>query len=191
MLVFPVLGGLVLLLSLCMFCASGRNSSTKGPLAAPSEEINPAPSAGPGGWRDPEVACGLLRAEGLGGRSYKHSFDEEWLCTSEQMQLSNPNAAGLTNTLSFFAEGTESRVSLLKLYSNVNITSQAAGTQQKMADMAKVLCRRALGVELPATVVAAVSAGRAGTWSVGSAKVTLDRDNWTNGKGSTLRFLIE
>lgn len=177
-------------------CCGSKDKAT--PATYDPSTTPPGPKAtatssapGAGGWHAPATACGLLRAEGLGGGDYKKMGDE-WTCLSPGVDISATKApSGLANTLRYFAEGTEARVGLLKLYVNVNVAAEAPAAQKRLGELAAALTRKALGGELPAAAVAAVSAGRAGTWTVAGAKVALERDTWPTGKGFSLKFTVE
>lgn len=116
---------------------------------------------------------------------------DEFSCVSKGLDLSAPGPSGLANTMRFFADGDSGRVSLLKLYLNVNVAPQASGAQKRMAELGEELTRAALQASLPADAQKAISSGKPGKWTVAGAKVLLEKDVWPTGKGFSLKFTIE
>lgn len=182
------ISGLVILLGACGLCSLGQLKGDRGkaPVASPGGE----PGTQGTGWHDPQIACRLLHEEGLYAGIYKTTAGE-WGCTSQPLDLGGRNAAGLSNSLRFFAEGQETRVAQVKLFANVNVPAQGDVLQRRMTELAATMTRRALGAELPAAARAVVAAGQGGAWTVAGAKVAMERDAWPTGKGYSLRFTIE
>jgi hypothetical protein len=188
---FLAVAGLLLLsLFTCGICSLGQKKPATGTVDTSAAPTAAAPASREKGWHNPATACRLIASEGLAGGDYKE-MGGEWTCVSKGMDLSTPNAAGLPNTLRYFAEGTESRVNLLKLYANVNVPAQATAIQAKMSASAGTLMRNATGAELPPEASAALLYGRPGKWQIAGVKAVLEKDVWPTGKGFSLKFTIE
>jgi len=137
----------------------------------------------------PAVVCVYLKEVGLGAGRYRNDFANEYIANSPYKELGT--GSPLRNNIAFYAEGTKQSVRLLKLVLNINHRDEAEAAHKELAKSGSLLSTKALEVELPAVVVAAIEQGKPGEWSVGGTKVTLVRVNWPTGKGYELKLTFQ
>lgn len=142
-------------------------------------------------WHDPERACVLLNdIPGMQGRAYKNWDDsrpKEYGCSTPYKVL---GPEPLANNLAYYVTGDQNSVKELLLVLNVNVRHDADTGHAALAAAGGLLTQRALGADLSDEVVAALLAGQPGKWKAGKNRLVVIRDDWENGKGYEVKFII-
>ena len=142
--------------------------------------------------RVPSQVCGSLNSIGLNTRGWKNQGDDVYFCASDYKNLgSGLSRFSLPNNLAFYAEGTRSTVSQVKLVLNVNNRASAESGHTELRKAAEVLCVKATGKQLPQTLKQAVQSGGKRSARVGPSKVQVLRENWPSGKGYEVQVIIQ
>lgn len=142
------------------------------------------------GW-NPQDACAYLNdVDGLQTRGYKNlASDEKYTCSSDYKKLGSETP--LPNTIAYYANGDAKTVNELKLVINVNVKDKGKDAQTTLADYSQKLTEKALGEKMPPEAQTAIQNGKAGKWTVGEAKLEVEREDWSTGKGYEMSYILQ
>jgi hypothetical protein len=96
----------------------------------------------------------------------------------------------LKNNIAYYAQGSSTTVSLVKLVLNANQKSQAQVAHEKLLEFAMPLVRKATGEAMPESIQASIQSGRSGQWEVGDNAIRLLRVEWPTGKGYEVKLSV-
>ena len=137
---------------------------------------------------DPAVACDFLAQEGLRTRGGYQGSGDIHRCSSRRRNVIS--GGGINNSIRFVAQGYAQTVRQLRLELQVNSLSGVQRAHRTLAEHAMSLTKKALGVDMPGEIEAAILSAVPGTWSVNSSTVTLERIV-AGAAGYELRFRIQ
>ncbi|MFH0727988.1 MAG: hypothetical protein V2B19_16800 [Pseudomonadota bacterium] len=153
--------------------------SLTAPWVSHAEYANPNPSD----------ACSFMSAIGMNTRGYKNPDGIGYFCSSSYKELGT--GFPLKNNIAYYAEGSDQKVTKLKLVLNVNSKQEAKQAYAELKNSAEALLKKALNASLPQEASKAILAGSNGNWKIGNAKVSLIRADWPTGKGHEIIFIVE
>lgn len=136
-------------------------------------------------------ACGLIADQGIKTKTGWKTYGEGmWGCNSDM--INTDSNSYLANNITYYAEGTKTRVEALKLLVNINNREQANAALRKLNDLTSLLTTKATGGQKPPqTFMNAVMIGAIGKATVGKTSLELKRIDWPSGKGYDLKVTIQ
>ena len=140
------------------------------------------------------IACEYLANIGLSTRGWKNYYDNVCGCSSPYKELGSSGPAwapALKNNLAYYVEGAATTVSELKLVINVNNRAEAKKAHAELLKAAEVLVKKSFNKPLPANIRDAIIKGKSVSSRIGDATVEIVRDDWTTGKGYSIKFVIK
>lgn len=141
-------------------------------------------------WSAPVTACSLLAdLPGMRAGDYKKnvSLPKQYFCYSPYKSIGN--GWSLENNLAYYVVGNQNTATALKLVLNVDMqAAQVGGTVLSVAS--DLLTKRALGSRLSDDVIQSLLHGRTGKWDAGENEILVTREDWQNGRGYELKFII-
>lgn len=140
------------------------------------------------GW-SPYQAKEFLVCEGLGAGFYNNIFEEKWLALSPMEEFSD---GIIPDNISYYVEGSEEVVKVLKLVVNVNDAARAHQACRKLESMAESLSLSSLGLSLSEEMKHALSCCNPYTEKVEGKTMALIVEPWPDHKfnGFGLSFMI-
>jgi hypothetical protein len=151
----------------------------------PAGQSQSAGLTGENGW-DPTVACAFM-SDKLAPGPYKNESGSAFACLSEEKNLDPGSPA---NNIAYYAKGEAGRARLVGLSLKVNRPETAGAALQTFLEYSQQLSEKATGIPLSSATAKAMSAGNAGRGKVGSTKVEILKQNFPDGKGYELNFVI-
>jgi hypothetical protein len=118
---------------------------------------------------------------------YKNESGNVFACLSEEKTL---GAGSPANNIAYYAKGEAGRARLVGLSLKVNQPETAGDALQKLVEYSQQLSEKATGIPLSGATAKAMLAGNAGRGKVGSTKVEILKQNFSDGKGYELNFVI-
>lgn len=141
-------------------------------------------------WSTPATACALLAdIPGMRTGAYKNNLAQpkQYFCFSPYKPIGS--GWSLENNLAYYVVGIQDTATELKLVLNVDMkAAQVGGTVLSVAS--DLLTKRALGSRLSDEVLHALLAGETGKWDAGENEILITREDWPNGRGYELKFII-
>lgn len=137
----------------------------------------------------PEAVCQYLADAGLAGRKWVADYgDGTSGCASNYKDI----GAGepLANNLAYYVNGERQKVRSVKLVLNYNQPGSSQTATQALISAAQKLSDKALGANLPASVVSLIQAGKPGTVKAGRGEVVVVRSDWPTGKGYEIQVIM-
>lgn len=144
-------------------------------------------------WHTPWFACSLLDdIPGMRTRGYMKdpSLPKDYWCSSPYKEIGTGTVFSIANNLAYYATGDQRTARQLKLVLNVNSLHAANVGHEALAIASRLLTRRALNADLSNEVLTALLSGRPGKWNAGKSQIEVLRDDWSNGKGYEVHFII-
>jgi hypothetical protein len=138
---------------------------------------------------NPSDACSFMSAMGMNTRGYKNPDGIGYFCSSPYKELGT--GFPFKNNIAYYAEGSEEKVTNLKLVLNVNSKQEAKQAHAVLNDSAQTLLKKALSASLPQETQKAILAGSNGKWKIGNANVSVTRADWPTGKGYEIKFIVQ
>ena len=138
---------------------------------------------------NPSDACNFMSAMGMNTGSNRDPDGFWYFCSSTYKELGT--SFPMKNNSAYYAEGSEQKVTKLKLLLNVNSKQEAKQAHTELKNSADALLRKALNAPLPQEAKKAILAGSSGNWKIGNAKVSVIRADWPTGKGYEIKFIVE
>ena len=151
----------------------------------PAEQPQTAGLIGENGW-EPAVACAFM-SDKLSPGPYRVESGSIFACLSEEKTL---GAGSPPNNIAFYAKGEAGRARLVGLSLKVNQPESAGEALQKLVEYSEQLSEKATGIPLSSATAKAMLAGNAGRGKVGSTKVEILKQTFSDGKGYELNFVI-
>ena len=151
-------------------------------------------------WRTPSVACSLLDDTGLHAQGWKNQATaatvalEPWnrldyRCSSAYTPL-NAEIPMRDGSIAYYVDGSEQSVSQLKLVLSIHDRRFVELGNLSLAVISHALTLRALDKPLPLEIVAAMRKAEPGRWKIGLNEIEVQREDYVNGSGYDLKFLI-
>lgn len=138
------------------------------------------------GW-SPHLACDFLRAEGLQTSDYHRGpGTDEWWASSTTIDLDRQN---LPNTVTFFIEGEEGVVHILKLTGHFMDEFDPSEAVEKFTEIARILVLKAAKKQADEINTALDMSGEFDIIT-GHTNATWELERFSNGKGFNLRFIL-
>jgi hypothetical protein len=180
------------LLTLLISAASGTLAQSNKPWKMPgTKKVNEDKAVARYKWSAPSTACSLLAdIPGMRAGDYKSNpaLPKQYFCFSPYKPIGS--GWSLENNLAYYAIGDHDTATELKLVLNVNLdAAKVGGTVLSVAG--DLLTKRALGSRLSDEVLQAMLLGQTGKWDAGENQILLVREDWQNGRGYELRFIIK
>lgn len=144
-----------------------------------------------GDWHKPEVACALLDGLDLKTRGYKNdpSAPTEYFCSAPYTQIDNRLPFWMV-FIAYYVDGTRDKAKQLKAVVSIHDRRVVELGHAALALAGAVLTKRALNVELPNEIANAIDDAETGRWKVGSNQIEIQREDYVNGWGYDLKFII-
>lgn len=142
-------------------------------------------------WHKPEVACALLDDLGLKTRGYKNdpSAPNEYFCSAPYTQIDKKVPFDVV-FIAYYVDGTRENAKQLKAVVSIHDRSAVGVGSAALALAGEVLTRRALGFELPDEIANAIEGAEARKFRVGGNQIEVQREDYINGWGYDLKFVI-
>lgn len=141
------------------------------------------------GW-EPDKACDFLSDKGYQTRGYK-DLEGIYGCVGDWVFLSEQTETKLPNNLAYHVDGTRDTATVLKLNLNINQKELKTESLTVLSDVADVLAMQAVNRPLTSEIKEALSAGNAGEWDLGGAKVKLLKRSKDTDKVLNYLYTIE
>lgn len=141
-----------------------------------------------------QSVCSILQQQGLSATKNWHEYEglEMWGCNSTYKELgSGSDPYSLANNLAFYADGSRSSVTQVKLVLNVNNRNDASFGHKKLLEAASALSSKVLGKSLSENLKKAIINGKPTSEKLNSTTLEVKRDNWPTGKGYEVHFIIK
>lgn len=97
----------------------------------------------------------------------------------------------MANNLAYYANGDAEAVSQLKLVVNYNQPDKGQAATQRLLEASGILSQQATDQDLSKGIRKALSLGRSKKEVIGHYHHEVRRDNWRNGKGYEVHYLIK
>jgi hypothetical protein len=140
----------------------------------------------------PVVVANYLASSGLATRAYKAldpSVPGTFSASSPYQGL--PSTGAMKNNLAYYCEGTATKVTRIYLVLNVNSPADAASAHTALVEAATVLCKAALGKDMPAAIRDTLLKGSTQQWETGPYSLRSEKDTWPTGLSYSLKFEIK
>jgi hypothetical protein len=141
--------------------------------------------AGEHGW-DPTVACEYMSDKMTPG-GYKNEGGTVYGCVSEEKNL---GLGSPSNTVTYYARGEAERAREVGLRLKVNDPEKASDALQTLLEYSRQLSERSIGIPLSTSASRAILSGNGGRGKVGTTKIEILRQNFPDGKGYELSYII-
>ena len=140
------------------------------------------------GW-SPYLAREFLTDEGLAPSDYHQDplDGQQWFASSPYLEIGD---GIFPNNITYTVEGDERIVRRLKLAINYNDPAAKQETHESLAKILKTLFEKALGEDAPDEIEATLRKEASDSFVVRGKSVQLLREDWTSGKGYTMRLIL-
>lgn len=108
-------------------------------------------------------------------------------CMSEEKNL---GAGSPSNTITYYARGEAERAQQVGLRLKVNEPEKASEALQTLLEYSQQLSERSIGIPLSTSASRAILSGNGGKGKVGTTKIEILRQNFPDGKGYVLNYII-
>ena len=174
-----------------LFLTQAVASAQGGQWKLPNKKASPPKPAVRSEWQHPERACSLLAdIPGMQTRGYKNrsSMPKEYFCSSPYKSVSDGWPS--ENNIAYYVVGDHDTAWELRLVLNVDYKHTAEIAQNVLAVASNLLTKRALGATLSVEVLQTLLSGNTGKWDAGENQILIEREEWPNGRGYLMKFII-
>jgi len=115
-------------------------------------------------------------------------YDKNWFACSIMLQIDD----GLpSNNISYHIEGGEGLVKSLKLFMNINNKKNATDAHNKFFEIANLLCKKALNLDLSNNIKKSLlNKRKVCKENHENSTITVEKDEWETGNGYSISFSI-
>lgn len=113
----------------------------------------------------------------------------QYICTATMSKSTGIHAR--RNEISYYVEGSKDSVTRLKLILNAYDNRAFEESRDQYLLFSEQLSEAALSKPLPEEIREAIKTGKPGEWASGRFLLALQKQQWQDGKGFSLKLMIE
>lgn len=142
------------------------------------------------GWKakGTDELCSLLVQKGFKTNGWRQYYENEYGCNTPYHEIGK--GYPLKNNLAYYVEGEKLSAKKLYIVLNVNNKKDESLAVSSFEKLANSLSSRVLGVGLPDSIRNAIHSEKSTTVSLRNSTVEVNRQNWENGNGYEMKFII-